>query len=544
MNTLNHIIIHVQKIDSQHIVRIIPVEYSKDYKEECTRLYPDISFDFYRCIYNSAQWCDRLIDDLKYKKFRNATLVEIKRGLWTVEADIATFFSDQLIPYIMIKLQGYHEDDDSDESYIQKLSQLKSLDNLNIDKYVERKYCETNKRNIYCLTLGEKTDSNIYIFSPREIYCLILSVIEDAHLVWPSSDENDAALNNSSDVWGAEYRTNSFTADEIGLFLQSLGICEKDVSDFKSSKQYLKYLQSTIHNTCAVHPYEGWAPNTYDFVDDYKGLGCTTHEFGVGEMIDSIGQTHLDKIGPGISLFEINDIQSVDEFKQYMTKKMEKAKSDSLALADKDNKVYVYSNIITQNTQFYDTDIKWLPEFKLINDVSFSTTIGKAVLNVLQNTSVDLRCKNIVKDIETVCEILGSLQMKPILEDKPKDVAHDLQRHYTKQYVDKYKNENAETLASRVIETLFIYLSHFIEPKDINMNKIGQDLVELGVKKMRKARGNVYNIDNPSKEDILVNLNDKSRTTNNKKNHQLRVEPSIDVNKAKTWPWNISSDIY
>ena len=34
------------------------------------------------------------------------------------------------------------------------------------------------------------------------------------------------------------------------------------------------------------------------------------------------------------------------------------------------------------------------------------------------------------------------------------------------------------------------------------MNKIGQDLVDLGVRKTRKAKGNIYALKNPSKKEI------------------------------------------
>jgi anaerobic ribonucleoside-triphosphate reductase len=82
------------------------------------------------------------------------------------------------------------------------------------------------------------------------------------------------------------------------------------------------------------------------------------------------------------------------------------------------------------------------------------------------------------------------------------DSAAKKQHELTAKYVERFKDDKQETIASQVIERVHGYLSAFMNNKDINCNQIGQDLVELGVKKTRKSRGYVYNVMNPSQQEL------------------------------------------
>lgn len=77
-----------------------------------------------------------------------------------------------------------------------------------------------------------------------------------------------------------------------------------------------------------------------------------------------------------------------------------------------------------------------------------------------------------------------------------------LQKLLTYAYVELYKKDNNETLASLVIDNIYTYLLSKISVSKINKNQIGSDLVELGVKKLRKSKGFVYGI-----EDTYFNKN-------------------------------------
>ena len=117
----------------------------------------------------------------------------------------------------------------------------------------------------------------------------------------------------------------------------------------------------------------------------------------------------------------------------------------------------------------------------------------------------------ILKDVNHFVDSLALIYPKAgiITNGKNKAFANDSscsdQTTHTHDYVEKYKDDNFETLASDVINKVFTYVSKFIEAKDINMNKIGTDLVAFGVKKTRKSKGNVYGIKNPSIAEIARN---------------------------------------
>jgi hypothetical protein len=99
----------------------------------------------------------------------------------------------------------------------------------------------------------------------------------------------------------------------------------------------------------------------------------------------------------------------------------------------------------------------------------------------------------------------------------------------TQAYVDLYKNDTLETLASTVIENVYQYLvDSAMRADSINKNQIGKDLVELGVKKTRKSKGYVYGIEDTSNKKRGYDI-DHSKAS--KENHQLRanIPPALNV---------------
>uniref|UniRef100_A0A6C0EHX7 Uncharacterized protein n=1 Tax=viral metagenome TaxID=1070528 RepID=A0A6C0EHX7_9ZZZZ len=117
--SMNHIVIDYNIINKRNYVRIVPINSSTDYNIEINKLYTDINTNICDNIhYNCAEWYDRLILDLKYKKF-NAFRLDMKySGLFelvsnpiknntnsTVDYDkyvleLNTFVKQKLITYV------------------------------------------------------------------------------------------------------------------------------------------------------------------------------------------------------------------------------------------------------------------------------------------------------------------------------------------------------------------------------------------------------------------------------------------------------------
>ena len=72
---MNHIVIDYNIINKSNYVRIVPINSSSDYNIEINKLYPDINTNIGDNIhYNCSEWYDRLLLDLKYKKFKSFRL--------------------------------------------------------------------------------------------------------------------------------------------------------------------------------------------------------------------------------------------------------------------------------------------------------------------------------------------------------------------------------------------------------------------------------------------------------------------------------------
>lgn len=78
------------------------------------------------------------------------------------------------------------------------------------------------------------------------------------------------------------------------------------------------------------------------------------------------------------------------------------------------------------------------------------------------------------------------------------------QRYLTNEYARLFKDDNAQTMASVVINNISNYLSKHIKEEHINKNMISKDLITAGIKKMRKANGYVYGIEDTSNDRGLM----------------------------------------
>jgi hypothetical protein len=142
----------------------------------------------------------------------------------------------------------------------------------------------------------------------------------------------------------------------------------------------------------------------------------------------------------------------------------------------------VYHNVLTHEYKQLHTRLVTLSEFvQVLESVYKMGIVGETVMKLLSHTNTN---SDALRDMQDLC---GILQRK---------TPSDAQKKHTETFVKLHKDNSFETDASVVVERVRSYLSDKLEC--VNMNRIGQDLVDLGVKKTRKSRGFVYNMRAPS----------------------------------------------
>lgn len=146
--------------------------------------------------------------------------------------------------------------------------------------------------------------------------------------------------------------------------------------------------------------------------------------------------------------------------------------------------------------------------------------------NILTTIDGQKVSTDMVKELQQLVNILSNGQEE--VDNNDNEICNDStwppQKRITRDYVEMYKNNALETLASTVIENVHDYLVQRSFSQDkINKNQIGKDLVELGVKKTRKSKGYVYGIEDTKEKSDQPKFNvDTNKVL--KKNHQLRRE--------------------
>ena len=160
---------------------------------------------------------------------------------------------------------------------------------------------------------------------------------------------------------------------------------------------------------------------------------------------------------------------------------------DSFSEQDK-TKYHVYQNKILDTRSLCETPYEFLNEMSLVTGVELETEIAK---NLIKSLFDSLNDKAFLSDFARLVTFVEAMTVR-----KAKGGKIDTQRFHTEKYVEKYKDDNAEMLASIALDKAYQYLFEKMDiGKDsINRNRIGQDLVFLGVKKVRKSQGYFYGL--------------------------------------------------
>ena len=140
----------------------------------------------------------------------------------------------------------------------------------------------------------------------------------------------------------------------------------------------------------------------------------------------------------------------------------------------------LYRSLLDDSVRTIAAEVPLLTEFVKACTMTCASTFMQCVLQLINTTPI------------TSADI-GELQhlLEALADTTSTNNEKTSQKALTAKYVKQYVDNNAETLAAQVIDNVCVYLTEHGFKDSINRNQVGQDLVELGVQKARKARGYV-----------------------------------------------------
>jgi hypothetical protein len=245
-----------------------------------------------------------------------------------------------------------------------------------------------------------------------------------------------------------------------------------------------EYDTSQYNNLCETRIFEGF----YSFIDDKLQVKSEGDIFDAYEILDR-DSCKTDDINKEKSIKSINSINSTEGTK------------------------ILYQNMITNGVHAYDIQIKLLKELELLSSYTYKNALTSNIIDSLEEISLS---KPLIDELKELIFILDKVNFNEIASDENhEDNKHDeninsqpletnVQRILTKEYVKTFKNDKVETVALTVIDNIYNFLTSLESFNEvINRNQIGNDLVALGVKKTRKAKGFVYSIEDSGHKKTL-----------------------------------------
>lgn len=488
-----HIIIHKNYIGLESYIRIVSVPKVSVYFDELEKAYGitvEKDENNLRVFYNHSEFYDRLLHDLKFKRFKNTVMYEKCQGLWKIETKVDNIeWWTMFISWINNKLKSYIEDQVEDETY---LYINPTNENLIKEGCWSLTCCNhTMNMTTYVVNDIEKTTENdMYVLTKSHILGLMLDYIntnQGGILLyvpeWPEIDKEKPEgliVEYCENKRGVLTNKRIFEKRELHYIFSKLNINAVTLNSIFTHDTYKKSL-----NTTQVDPLPSYCKKTdpwYSFIDE-KSLEKTLH-----------------------------DIETVFD----QTQLLYISSPDLVKMEDSSTwKKILYKNTLNNRITVLEQDLGYIYEMKKLSELNYNTEITRSFLESLNEQRVS---KESIKELYELLYIIEN-EKEYIGESEPNMLDWSKQKIATKEYVDLYKNDERETLASVVIDHVYDYLSRQISRDQINKNQIGVDLVDLGVKKTRKSKGYVYGM-NCENNNTLVDMDKVSKS-----NYQLRPQP-------------------
>jgi hypothetical protein len=481
----SHIVVVKQNLaDQGEFIRIIATESTEVFLKELRSTYGDDMA--VHIFFNCDDLLTRLIHDLGYKKFK-VKLDKVCEGLWKVDKnmkDSKEWFETVYLDWIQRKLESYIEDDDP---YYSIDPQSVSWDTISqfkgVSTYFDEDACYY-KLDCY-ETYGEQ--KNIVI-TRNHILALAfhytsLNDINDKKPI----PESDLCIDTIGILRGCVINKNILKSNDVASLLTSFGISHGILKDITKCKSYMQVVESRLLFNYPISESDPFAAS-YKTIDD-----STTYDYCRNEIEGCF-----------------NNLQ------------FSKKKQVTIDIKDNQGKI-LYKNEITKEVMMFDKKDMLLTEFKRLSDYEFKVPSIVEIVNSIKTCD----CGELLEELKELIKVFSSSLEEIQVESEPQ------QKLLTKIYVDMYKNDSTETLASKVTENVYNFLLE--QPQllnSINKNQIGQDLVELGVKKNRKSKGFVYGIEDTSRLNKYTIDHSKVSKENQqlRKNVEIGFDPSIMTN--------------
>lgn len=155
---------------------------------------------------------------------------------------------------------------------------------------------------------------------------------------------------------------------------------------------------------------------------------------------------------------------------------------------------FLYLNTLKNTLHCLDVDALNLSEFEKLQEVTFKNESTNIVLfAIMQAGSIGREFAVELRElVSLLCKFLNVDDQVGKIVENPRNPQYEA----TKEYVKRNMSRIHVTPATIAINNVFQYLHHVkgMPESEINKNQIGSDLVDLGVKKTRKGKGNYYGL--------------------------------------------------
>lgn len=557
-----HLLVHYQNHDAHRVIRIIPVLDMAAYKAELLSVYKTAGDDDgIHMFFNVSDMITRLVSDIGFKSFKGCGKLEaVTENLFRVPSKApADFFSAMFLPWAKDKIADYIAD--LDETSVINIETLKSSplppsevaqfvhvqfeeggtfynllnchktedDNFVLSeqhlKALFMAYAKNNKSQFGphrmeggTFTCRKDADGQFIPYEPGEeheeiVYECIRSVHEwpesyfscstddklkpfvNPKLVYVLSSFRFSNLNNGGppvkigDVLygrGITVSKTALTNQDIDVLIEQLGITEA----LNKALFYL-ILKNDVVEFNEIEGYDGLY-KMYAAVDD--SLISTGMEYPYCPYATFI------ETESSLNVREPWDLEAVRS-----SRNATETDSNVRNVSNVEKSHTFYKDLITNSVRCFKHDIKFLPEFQRLGDVQCSNAVViKIMESFVSDDALDID-RGVVTELMTLATLMSSFfpgENRSEDDDKNETVletVRDRQYMATKDYVKLYKSDKDETIASTALEHVYNFLQSTKRLPEINKNRIGSDLVDLGVKKTRKTRGYVYGLEDVSR---------------------------------------------
>jgi hypothetical protein len=478
----NHIVLQIDRniSDATVYVRVAKCERVAEYEAECRAIYPEWKPEGIHPFFNAARWHDRLVADMRYKRFKSCSLETVAPGLWSVGKEIN---EEEIVQFVDKKITSYFEDIADNAPMMERLCNFMD-EGVRPTDYVRK----DGDGNIDIPSMERNMDGE-YVPTLNEMFSFIIFAIQS--IVFP------VCLDNTKKPLEPELQ-------EVAM-----EICEVTGNVILSKQMFtppeVTYIVAKTLGWDCKTPFNVFARKIIDSIYYQRFLTQVSGFRGVATSTTLPFDTVLDDAivnaydPSAMNLYNVTDFieAPVTHFKS--TIDFSKPVSDNIVAMEpppKPEQCILYKNIITGNIQKLHIEIRSLTELESISDVDYKTSFGEYLFQHLHDVTRE-NLKAVIDDLNKFTDILGLIY-------KEAPTSTNRQRELTRVFVEDYKNDKADTPAYVVIDAVTRFLKKFIDVASINQQQISMDLLEFGVYKTRKSRGNVYGIRSPDNSELDV----------------------------------------